>query len=91
MEQAENSYEIVPTSLLAGAVLAVLFVYFIIRHFLFVFMVFDVMVGWLRQFRWFPKEGQRIRIAVHWLIAIGLLVGYFALGAQFGWLDFIAK
>jgi len=85
----QGSWEIVPTNTLAAIVLGVLFVYLFFRHALFVFMVMDLFLGWLRAFSWFPKEGRRFRTFVHWIIALSLFLLYLLLAGVAGWLDFI--
>ncbi len=88
---SSSSWEIVPTNAIAGIVLAVLFFYFFFRHFLFVLMFMDVILGWLRKFDWFPKEGKRRKTIVHWAIALGLFVGFLTIAGSAGWLEFIPQ
>ncbi|MEQ6201650.1 hypothetical protein ABMC88_01230 [Sulfitobacter sp. HNIBRBA2951] len=88
---ASYSWEISPTNVMAGTVLAILFFYVFFRHVLFVLMFMDIVLGWLRKFRWFPKEGKRRKTFIHWLIAIGLFVGFIILAAALGWLELIAQ
>lgn len=45
-----NSWEIVPANTLAGIILGVLFMYLFFRHFMFVLMFMDLILGWLRKF-----------------------------------------
>ena len=71
-----NSWEIVPGSTVAGIILAVLFFYLFFRHFLFVLMFMDLILGWLRKFKWFPKEGKRMKTFIHWVIALALFLGF---------------
>ena len=59
-----NSWEIVPTHTLAGIVLGVLFIYLFFRHFMFVLMFMDLILGWLRKFNWFPKEAVALPLEV---------------------------
>ena len=54
-------------------------------------MFMDIILGWLRKFSWFPKEGKRRKALIHWLIAVGLYVGCLSLAASFGWLNFIPQ
>ena len=63
-----KSWEIVPINTLTGIVLTVLFFYLFFRHFLFVFMFMDVIIGWLRKFNWFPKEGKRRKTIIHGVV-----------------------
>ncbi len=86
-----NSWEIVPTNTLAGIVLGVLFFYFFFRHFLFVLMVMDVFLGWLRKFKWFPGQGKRRKTVLHWIIALVLFVGYLTIAESAGLLEFIPQ
>lgn len=86
-----SSWEIVPESPAAGLVLALLFLYLLFRHTLFVFMIMELIIGWLRQFRWFPKKGKRVRTFVHWLIALGLFGAYITIAGAAGWLEFIPQ
>ncbi|MEM1163673.1 MAG: hypothetical protein AAGJ28_22300 [Pseudomonadota bacterium] len=88
---AEAAVKIVPSHTIAGIVLMVLFLYFFFRHFMLVLMIMDLVIGWLRQFRWFPKEGKRLRTLVHWLIAFGLIGVYLAVAGSLGWLNFVPK
>ena len=83
-----GSWEIVPTNTIAGIVLAILFFYLFFRHFLFVLMFMDIVLGWLRKFNWFPKEGKRRKTFIHWIIALGLFLGFLTLGGAAGWLKF---
>ena len=69
----------------------VLFLYLMVRHFLFVLMFMDIVIGWLRQFRWFPKEGRRRHTLLHWLVALALLAGFIALAVAVGWMKIIPK
>jgi len=62
---------------------------FFFRHFLFVLMFMDLILGWLRQFNWFPKEGKRLKTVLHWAIALALFGGYLAIAASMGWLQFV--
>jgi len=86
-----NTWEIAPTSTLAGVVLAVLFIYLFFRHFLFLLMLMDMILGWLRKFNWFPKKGKRRKTLIHWIIAMGLFLGFLAIAGSAGWLQFIPQ
>lgn len=86
-----NSWEIVPVNTLAGVILTVLIFYLFFRHMLFVLMFMDIVFGWLRKFRWFPKEGTRRKTFNHWVIAVGLFVGYLTVAGSAGWLNFIPQ
>ena len=85
----EGSWEVVPANAVAGVVLFLLVLYLFFRHMLLVLMIADMLVGWLRRFAWFPKEGRRRRTVVQWLAALGLVVGYLILARFAGWLDFV--
>lgn len=87
----DNAVAVEGTSTIATVVLAVLFFYFFIRHFLLVLMVMDIVTNWLSQFRWFPGEGRRLRGLFHWVIALGLFLGFLAIGNATGILNFIPK
>ncbi len=86
-----NSWEIVPASTLAGVILAILFVYLFFRHILFVLMFADLILGWLRRFDWFPRKGKRLKTFVHWLVALGLFLGFVAVAGSVGWLKFVPE
>lgn len=86
-----NSWEIVPANAVTGVVLAVLFIYLFFRHFLFALMFMDIIIGWLRKFNWFPKEGKRRKTFIHWLIALGLFIGFLSVAGMAGWLEFIPQ
>lgn len=88
MNVSHSTYSIafIPANPLVSAVLAVLFLYLVFRHFLFVLMVVDVVLCWLRRFRWFPGEGRRGKAVLHWLIALGLFFGGLLLAGSLGWL-----
>ena len=68
-----------------------LFFYLFFRHFLFVLMFMDVILGWLRRFNWFPKEGKRLKTFVHWLVAVGMFSGFPIIAGSAGWLEFIPR
>ncbi|WP_370400967.1 hypothetical protein [Sulfitobacter sp. JB4-11] len=87
----ENTWEIVPSNTIVGIILSALFFYFMIRHMLLGLMVMDIFLGWLRKFRWFPKEGKRRKAVVHWIIAAGLLSAFLAVARIAGWLEFVAQ
>ena len=84
-------WEIVPTNAIAGILLVVLFFYLFFRHFLFCLMLCDLIIGWLRKFNWFPKEGKRKKALIHWLIAVGLFVVFLIVASSMGWLKLIPK
>ncbi len=84
-----NSWEIIPGGTVAGIILAVLFIYLFFRHSLFVLMFMDLILGWLRQFNWFPKEGNRMKTALHWVVALVLFISYLAIAGSMGWLQFV--
>ncbi len=86
-----NSWEIVPASTLAGVILGVLFIYLFFRHFMLSLMIFDLILGWLRKFSWFPKEGKRRKTFIHWIIALALFFGFLFVGGSAGWLQFIPQ
>ncbi|GEM_PF-2464850 len=86
-----SGWEIVPTNAAAGIILAILFFYLFFRHFLFALMFMDVILGWLRNFSWFPREGKRRKTLIHWLIALGLFLGFNAVAGAAGWLEFIPQ
>lgn len=86
-----STWEIVPANTIAGIILAVLFFYLFFRHMLFVLMFMDVILGWLRKFGWFPKEGKRRKTIIHWVIALGLFFGFLAVAGSAGWLEFTPK
>lgn len=86
-----SSWELAPTNTWTGIVLAVLFIYLIFRHFIFVLMFMDIILGWLRKFNWFPKEGKRRNTLIHWIIAVGLFAGFLAIAGSVGWLKFIPQ
>lgn len=86
-----TTWDIAPTNAIAGIILAVLFIYLFFRHFLFALMIMDAILGWLRRFGWFPKEGKRVRAFIHWLIALGLFFGFLAVAGTAGWLEFTPR
>ncbi|WP_299988470.1 hypothetical protein [uncultured Ruegeria sp.] len=77
-----NSWKIVPTNTLAGFILGALSIYLFFRHFMFMFM--DLILGWLRKFNWFPKEGQRRKTFIHWIIALVLFLGFLFVAGSAG-------
>jgi len=85
------SWTIEPSNTFAQIILIVLFFYLFFRHFLFVLMCMDIVISWLRKFSWFPKEGRRFKAFIHWLIALGLLIGFLFVGDLTGWLEFIPQ
>lgn len=86
-----NSWEVVPSNTIASLVLFALFFYLFFRHALFVFMLLDILIGWLRKYDWFPKEGKRKKTLIHWLIAVGLLIAFLIIAGSAGWLKFIPQ
>ncbi len=86
-----NSWEIVPANTLAGVVLGVLFIYLFFRHFMLLLMISDLILGWLRKFSWFPKEGKRRKTFIHWIIALALFLGFLFVAGSAGWLEFIPQ
>ncbi len=86
-----NSWEIAPTNTFAGVILGVLFIYLFFRHFMFVLMLMDLILGWLRKFNWFPKEGKRRSTFIHWIIALAAFFGFLSLAGSAGWLEFIPQ
>ncbi len=86
-----RSWEIVPANTLAGVILGVLFIYLFFRQFMFLLMISDLNLGWLREFRWFPKEGKRRNTFIHWIIALTLFLGFLFVAGSAGWLEFIPQ
>jgi CDP-diglyceride synthetase len=86
-----NSWEIVPANTVVGIILGVLFIYLFFRHFMFVLMFMDLILGWLRKFNWFPKEGKRRKTFIHWVIALALFLGFLSVTSSAGWLEFIPQ
>ncbi|WP_321830143.1 hypothetical protein [Thalassovita sp.] len=86
-----NSWEVIPANTFAGVILGVLFVYLFFRHFMFVLMFADLILGWLRKFNWFPKEGKRMKTFIHWIVALTLFLGFLLLAGSAGWLEFIPQ
>ncbi len=86
-----NNWEIVPANTVAGTILGVLFLYLFFRHFMFVLMFMDLILGWLRKFNWFPKEGKRMTTFIHWLFALTLFLGFLLIAGSTGWLEFIPQ
>ena len=86
-----NSWEIVPTSTLAGVILGVLFIYLFFRQLMLLLMISDLNLGWLRKFSWFPKEGNRRKKFIHWIIALALFLGFLFVAGSAGWLEFIPQ
>jgi len=71
-----SSWEIFPSNTLVGIILGVLFIYLFFRHFMFVLMFMDLVLGWLRQFNWFPKEGKRRKTFIHWVVTSALFLDF---------------
>ncbi len=86
-----NSWEVVPTNPLAGILLAILFIYLFFRHLMFCLMLMDIILGWLRQFFWFPGKGKRKKTLIHWTIALGLFLGYQLVASKMGYLEFVPQ
>lgn len=86
-----NSWAIVPANTLAAIILRVLLIYLFFRHFMFVLMFMDLILGWLRKFNWFPKEGKRKKTFIHWIIALVLFLGFLFAAGSAGWLEFIPQ
>ncbi len=85
------SWEIAPANTLAAIVLGVLFLYLFFLHAFLVLMVMDIVLGWMRKFSWFPKEGKRRKALVNWAVAVGLFFGFLAVAGSAGWLEFIPR
>jgi hypothetical protein len=51
----------------------------------------DLILGWLRGFDWFPKEGKRTKTLIHWIIALALFLGFLFVAGSAGWLEFIPQ
>ncbi|KIC35839.1 hypothetical protein [Leisingera sp. ANG-M7] len=83
------AWQLLPQSGVAGIALAVLFLYLFFRHLMFVLMVVDILLGFLRRFSWFPKEGSRLKAFGHWVTALVLFAGYLVAAMQFGWIEFV--
>jgi hypothetical protein len=84
-------WEIVPSNALVTFVFIVLFAYLFFRHFLFVLMLSDVVLGWLRRFNWFPREGKRRKTLIHWVVAATMLGGFLLIGSLAGWVRFVPR
>ena len=87
----ESSWEIVPTSGVAWIIFFIVFAYLFYRHILFIMMLMDLAISWLRRFSWFPGEGKRFKAFVHWIIALGVFLGFLFLGHSIGWIGFIPR
>ena len=90
-DAVRNSWQIVPSNTFAAIILIALFFYLFMRHAILCIMIFDWILGWLREFNWFPKPGNRGRIVVHWLIALGLFLAFLLIAGNTGWLTFVPK
>ena len=88
---SESSWDIVPTNAFASTIFFILFIYLFFRHFLFVMMFMDIVISWLRKFSWFPSEGKRLKVFIHWLIALALFLGFLFVGRSVGWIDLIPQ
>jgi hypothetical protein len=86
-----KSWEIVPANTLAGVILGVSFIYLLFRQFMFLLMISDLNLGWLRKFSWFPKEEKRRKTFIHWIIALALFLGFLFVAGSAGWLEFIPQ
>ena len=91
VSSAGKVWQIVPMNGLAGALLGVIFLYLCVRHMMFVLMFMDIVIGWLRKFAWFPKEGRRKGTIIHWFMAIALFLGFLLFAGLAGWLQFVPK
>lgn len=74
-----------------GYVIIALFFYFFFRHAMLVLMIMDFFISWLRSFRWFPKQGKRLKTCIHWLIALGLFFGFIGFAAVMDWYTLIPQ
>jgi len=83
------SWQLLPQNSFVAIALVVLFLYVFVRHFIFVLMIMDIVIGWLRKFRWFPVQGKRLRAFVHWLTAIAAFSAFLAASGRFGWIEFV--
>lgn len=88
---SSRSWDISLAGNLSGIILAGLFIYLFFRHFLLFLMFMDIILGWLRKFSWFPTEGKRMKTFVHWIVALGLFVGFLVLAGSVGWLQFVPQ
>jgi hypothetical protein len=86
-----GQWSISPTSSLSGFLLAALILYLSFRHMLFTLMFMDIVIGWMRRFNWFPKEGKRLRTFVHNVIAWGVLLIFLMIAEPAGWLTIVPK
>jgi uncharacterized membrane protein len=85
-----GTWNVVPTNPVAGFLLFIVFMYLLFRHFVFILMIMDIVNGWLKRFRWFPGPGKRLKGLIHWIVAVGLLIGYMYLARAIGWLHFVS-
>jgi len=88
---SESGWDIVPTNTIASIIFFVLFAYLFFRHFLFIMIFMDLVISWLRKFSWFPSEGKRLKAFIHWLVALGLFLGFLFVGRSIGWIDLIPQ
>ncbi|MCT4555501.1 MAG: hypothetical protein N4A53_12500 [Pelagimonas sp.] len=86
-----SSWEIIPGNTGARIILGALIIYLFFRHFMFMLMFTDLILGWLRKFNWFPKEGKRMKTFIHWVIALMLWYGFLSIAGSAGWLKFIPQ
>lgn len=85
----EFTWNIEPQNAAASLILLALLIYLVFRHAMFILMFMDFVLGWLRQFRWFPGPGKRRKTIIHWVIALFLFGGFLALSSALGWVDFV--
>jgi len=88
---SESSWDIVPTNAFALIIFFVLFAYLFFRHLLFILMLMELGISWFRKFSWFPSEGKRLKAFIHWLIALGLFLGFLFVGRSVGWINLIPQ
>ena len=72
------------TTIAAG--FAVLLIYLFYRHVMLTLVVMDLILGFLRQFSWFPGPGKRLYALLQWVIAVFVLVAFFVIAVSAGWL-----
>lgn len=54
-------------------------------------MLTDVILNLLRKFDWFPRESKRLKTLHHWVIALGIFLGFLFGARTAGLLQFIPK
>ena len=84
-----GSWEIVPTNQLAGLLLGVLFAYLFFRQAQLILMVASFRFSWLRKFSWLSSENSRLKIAIHWIAALAIFLGFLMIASTVGWLRFV--